>query len=357
VLEQTGYVMQTCYTWSGWHQNTDPHDLPPGAKEIRTTPTRVVGRRWSWRGELAVVEAIGLEPGTASAHRRFLACSDASSPDFDPDDALYGEHPESTTQELPLGDEAALTTVRRQYQTVTSATVRVGRYVITVVERLDGDLSSGEALVPVLRAALDQARGIPVDEVARVPRGRTPEDLVGMLSTADLPHVHGERGVVWGHDEPLTWRSDRPKSLYCLSAVTSDPGLTTTAQPVERIWLWPSRAVDNPVDQAFQLIVGRAPDETTAKQEFGECRSHALDYPDGEAPYELRDVPDLGDEAYLLVRKRGQSGFSSTPVIVRSGTTYVVVWAHELGIYESANPDGAVAVARAALAALRAAGR
>jgi len=348
VLEQPGYVMGTCFTWSSWHQNEEPRNLPPGAREIRTEPTQVVGRRWSWPNEVALVQAIGLEPGVPSARRRFQACTDAKSPDFDPDNRLHRDRPTITTRALPLGDEAAVTTVRSTYQTVSYATVRVGRHVITLAQRQSGRIASDVPLAQALESALKKARGLREGAVPEASRPDVPAALAGLLSTAALPLVHGERGVMWSYDAPLWW-SQGKSTLYCLGGSAGDTTLTTTAVPVERRWIWPSRTFDDPVEVAFTLVVAEAPDEQTARQEFGACRDRATA---GTEDYEIRDLPDLGDQAYVWVRKFAHSGYSATPVLVRSGTRYLIVWAHGLGSQGTPNPEGAEAVARAALAAL-----
>lgn len=356
VLEQPGYVMGSCYTWSSWHQNTYPPNLPRGAKEIRTAPTRVVGRRWSWPGEVALIEALGLEPGVPSAHRRFLACSDAASPDFDPDSRNFRATPDVTTRVLRLGDEAAVTTVRTPLQTVSYATARLGRAVVVLAQRQSGEVTSDLPLVRALAAAVRKAQGLPEGEVRATSSADAHAATRALLGTVSLPLTRGERGVVWAHDAPVRWSTAQPHSLYCLSAVSSNQRyLTTTATPLERTWIFPGHTYDDPVDVAFQLIVAQSPDEATARREFQSCREHALDSVSDDDPhdnYDLRDVPDLGDEAYVLMRKPRRSGYAQTPILVRSGATFVLVWAHELDTPLGANPDGAVAVARAALLAL-----
>jgi hypothetical protein len=292
-------------------------------------PRSFVARSWSWPGEVVFSEALAREHSPEAIGDRYRACTTPTSAGFDRDAEGYeGGTSGARAFDVDLMENGTgqVVVVERPLDTSVYATAVLGDDVVLVLTwRQTGPIGSEDAFSRALVSAVRRATGGDQSRPVAAPAQQTPDLLTGFLGTTDLPH-------------PLPWVHDArgPEGLNC--GHTQVP----TATPlVSRLWSATSTGAPEPTP-GVTISFTQAVDATTAGSGFAACK---------QAWSETSSVNDpigdgVGDESFWFAPDP-----LSTEFVVRSGSSYLVVQ------YETGSYDDTIALARAALDALQAAGR
>jgi hypothetical protein len=291
-------------------------------------PRAFVAKSWNWPGETVFSEALTREASETAAGDRYRTCTDPTARGFDPDAALYasdGGDPVTTEVDLMERGTGTVVVVPRGLDTSVYGAAVLDDVVLVLTWRQTGPVTSTDAFTRALVSAMRTATGGSAGTAVAAPAQQIPSELNGFLSRTDLPQP-----VPWVHDERAN-----ASALMCGQAQ-----IPTTAPPVARRW-----EVTNtyePGDDLRHVTIrfATSTDASTAATGFAACRQG------WEARRSVDDAPadHPGDEAFVV-----STGAVSQILVIRSGAAFLEVDVE----YE----DNYMAIARAALDALRAAGR
>lgn len=298
--------------------------------------TSLASREWSWPGETVAAEHLAEAESLTSAQERFAICADPTAKGFDRDYPTLAEAGHRTTRSLDLGDEAYLATVRRSLETSAYAGARKGSFLVVVTWRVSGSVPTTDALERVLGDALRNALGQEVGSSRPAADVTRDDELQGFPTRDTLPEVYtGQESLIWQGD--LRW------SEPMFPCPGGEVSLATEEPPITRGWSAVDTFGNSPATVRIALARAAAGGETEAS--FDACRKEY-----GRHDYEVTDMEDLGDDAFVAWDWTAQT-FPSSYGYARVGSHYIEVDGSWL------STDDLIVVLRAAVDSFAAAGR
>jgi hypothetical protein len=291
-------------------------------------PRSFIAKSWNWPGEVVFSEVLAREPSKAAAGDRYRTCTDPTARLFDRDAQSFasdGDDPRTFQVDLMEHGFGEVVVVPRALDTSIYAAAQLDDVVLVLTWRQTGPIPDDSAMARALVGAVRRATGGDEGGPVVAPAQQVPDVLKGMLTRDGLP-----RPWPWVHDA-----QENSPALRCANAEAP-----VAAAPVSRTWSTTNTYEPGDTLPYVTIRFATASDASTAATAFAACKQGFV-----AAGQQVEDAPadHPGDEAFTV-----ELYVERYLLVVRSGAGLLAV--------EVENED-TVVIARAALAALSAAGR